>query len=294
MKGKKLSIFFSFSVFLHLLFFLLILIPHEVLKIKKDKKLNKTNSILKSRILSDDEYLKITQKKSIVTSKKTQKPAPQLQKKTTHQAAFTQRVKKETQSKIKKHTLPQRNSVKSSAKKQNSFGLTKKTSMSKETSKTFSGSGTLTTQFQSNDLLNEDIAISSETILNTDEFKHASFINRLKDQVSPYWEELVLSLENKENSPFVIPGRYLTRASFSISPSGDIEKIHLKRKSGIQDFDFIAEKSLKKIKNIMNVPDEKNHFEFTFLIHVHNSGLLNIQPIQPRRMSKARNLKKGT
>ncbi len=114
--------------------------------------------------------------------------------------------------------------------------------------KTFGGSGTI-------DGL-EGVKEGTETLLNTDRFRFASFFNRMRDQVAQHWDP------NGTMARVDADGRTYGRRTrttllhIRLNPKGAIEKITVTRESGVSELDKEAIRAFHKAAPFVNPPAE--------------------------------------
>lgn len=114
--------------------------------------------------------------------------------------------------------------------------------------KTFGGSGTL-------DGL-DDVEEGTQSLLNTDRFRFASFFNRMRDQVAQHWDPNgVMARVDADGRTYGRRTR-TTLLHIRLTPKGAIEKIMVRRESGIAELDKEAIRAFHQAAPFVNPPDE--------------------------------------
>ncbi len=118
----------------------------------------------------------------------------------------------------------------------------------------------------------EDVPKGEETLLNSREFKYATFFNRVKRGVSQYWSPRV-GEEYIRRDPYGniygVKDRR-TLLSVSLDASGDLVDVEVVHSSGVQFFDDVAIQSFRDASPFPNPPvglmenDGQIHFQFGF------------------------------
>ncbi|NCN40669.1 TonB C-terminal domain-containing protein [bacterium] len=102
------------------------------------------------------------------------------------------------------------------------------------------------------DPLNSHIAVSSKTLLNTDEYVYASFFNRVKREIGPRWEPKVQKF--LQTTLVLIDGVYSTRCVFWLDRDGSLRNVELLEPSGVKELDALAVEAIWDIKTFPNPP----------------------------------------
>lgn len=118
----------------------------------------------------------------------------------------------------------------------------------------------------------EDVPEGEETLLNSREFKYATFFNRVKRGVSQYWSPRV-GEEYMRRDPYGniygVKDRK-TLLEIALDPKGKLLDVDVVRSSGVKFFDDVAVQSFKDASPFPNPPrglvedDGKIHFQFGF------------------------------
>ena len=118
----------------------------------------------------------------------------------------------------------------------------------------------------------EDVPKGEATLLNSREFKYATFFNRVKRGVSQHWGPRV-GEEYRRRDPYGniygVEDRR-TLVSVALDPKGELVGVDVVRSSGVQFFDQVAVESFRKASPFPNPPrglvesDGKINFQFGF------------------------------
>lgn len=103
------------------------------------------------------------------------------------------------------------------------------------------------------DPLDPNISISTETLLNTDEYIYASFFNRIKREVGPRWEPRVQ--DYLRTTLVLIDGTYSTRCIFWLDKEGGVDRVELKESSGVKELDALAIEAIQDVSSFPNPPE---------------------------------------
>jgi len=128
------------------------------------------------------------------------------------------------------------------------------------------------------DSLPKDIAVGSETLLNTDEYVYASFYNRMKAEVAPRWEPLIQELVADPKRQ-VAAGFYQTQTVFTLDWEGNVMNVDIAEPSGYVPFDEAARASIRAALRFKNPPAallEKDGFyriKLGFNVNLANRGV---------------------
>jgi TonB family protein len=127
----------------------------------------------------------------------------------------------------------------------------------------------------SNDALRQ-VALGDATLLNTREFKYASYFNRLKRQVSEHWRPLQ-SFDQRDPTGNIYG--YVPRTTtvcVTLSPDGTVNSVDVKRSSGVTFLDDEAVAAFQRAKGFPNPPrglvDPDGHISFLFGFQVDMTG----------------------
>lgn len=104
----------------------------------------------------------------------------------------------------------------------------------------------------------KDVQADIQTLLNTREFKYATYYHRIRDQIRQYWEP---SIREKVKKIFA-QGRTLastqdriTRVMVILDKNGALVRVKILGQSGVQDFDDAATEAFKAAEPFPNPPD---------------------------------------
>jgi len=103
------------------------------------------------------------------------------------------------------------------------------------------------------DALDPAIAIGTQTLLNTDEYVHAGFYNRVKREISPRWQPVVEHF--LRHTQTLSEGSFFTRYAFFVDARGDVKDAELLVSSGSRSLDDIALIALKEAGRFPNPPE---------------------------------------
>lgn len=103
------------------------------------------------------------------------------------------------------------------------------------------------------DLLNDNISVSSGTLLNTDEYKYASFFNRIKEAVAPRWEPRIQVFLRK--TMVLGQGIFSTKCAFWLDAEGEVQRVDVIESSGSNELDLIARQSIAEVGTFLNPPE---------------------------------------
>lgn len=103
------------------------------------------------------------------------------------------------------------------------------------------------------DLLDDSIAVSSKTLLNTDEYRYASFFNRVKEAIAPRWEPRVQVFLSK--TLVLGEGMFSTKCAFWLDSEGVVQRVEVIESSGSDELDLIARQSIVEVGQFANPPD---------------------------------------
>ncbi len=104
--------------------------------------------------------------------------------------------------------------------------------------------------------LSGQVGIGSETMLNTDPFKYASFLNRIGEEVYDGWVRRVRDAATR----LQMTGRrlqntvYESKIQVTLLPNGDIESIQLLKSCGIPELDEAPKDAFWEVEPLRNPP----------------------------------------
>lgn len=139
------------------------------------------------------------------------------------------------------------------------------------------------------DILDDSIAYGPTTLLNTREYKYASFYNRLKQELGPRWETKIKNILRLKEDVKKLKGLYKTETVFTMDKNGKIIKVKVSKSSGYENFDEAAFYSLHEIPTMQNLPkdlqEENGNYELNlgFIVQLENGGF-NFQTIPDQRL----------
>ena len=131
----------------------------------------------------------------------------------------------------------------------------------------------------SGDVVKSDVAIGAETLLNTDEYRFASFFNRLKEGLLPRWQPRVRTIMRSQNRNKLPEGIYLTEVAVGTDKDGNITEVEITKTSGFAPFDEAASEAFWNLAKLHNLPREflnrQDRFRtaMSFSVQVSNQGL---------------------
>lgn len=116
-------------------------------------------------------------------------------------------------------------------------------------------SGSLIPQGVTELIEDEDIAARGELLLNTDEYKYASFYQRLSRELYPIWYERVENrVDRKEVRRF---DQLHTRILVFVNRQGEVQKLQTDKASGCRSCDLVASESLLNLGSMQNPPSDR-------------------------------------
>ena len=136
----------------------------------------------------------------------------------------------------------------------------------------------------------DDVAVGSETLLNTDEYIYASFFNRLKREVGPRWEPMISRIVDERASDHsydangqkrrpLAGGDYTTQILFRMDSNGEIQAVDVKTPSGYAPFDEAAKNAVWQLLRMKNLPkalrdsDGYYRIQLGFVVNLQNQGV---------------------
>jgi len=129
-------------------------------------------------------------------------------------------------------------------------------------------------------MLGPDVAVSADTILNTDEYVYSSFFNRMRDAIAGYWQPRVLEIIESRHNSKMGPGIYRTDLRIFISRDGQVLDVSMKNSSGVKELDTAATSSVFLAHQFQNPPaelfakDPRADIEFGFYVQITPHTLL--------------------
>lgn len=141
-------------------------------------------------------------------------------------------------------------------------------------------------------VLDSDVKISSQTILNTDEYVYSTFYNRMREAIAVYWEPKVRDvMENRFSH--LTPGIYKTEAKIYISRKGEILDVEIEHSSGVIKLDDIASTSVREARAFLNPPnqlfeqDPRAGLDFGFYVHIYPRKVLRFGYEPDQRLKRS-------
>lgn len=95
------------------------------------------------------------------------------------------------------------------------------------------------------DKIDDDIAESDETILNSRRWKYASFFNRIRDAVAERWRPEEVHAQRDPNGAKFGTVPRVTRLFIKLNPDGSVHKISVESSSGL---DFLDEEAIRAVR----------------------------------------------
>lgn len=101
-----------------------------------------------------------------------------------------------------------------------------------------------------------DIGLGAHTILSTHEYAHWAYIQRIRQQLSPYWRE---DIRKKVNSLWLsglklVRDEYITKVQVLLNKRGELVEVGVKSTSGFQVVDLAAISAFRKASPFPNPP----------------------------------------
>lgn len=141
-------------------------------------------------------------------------------------------------------------------------------------------------------VLDSDVKISTQTILNTNEYVYSTFYNRMRESIAVYWEPKVREvMENRFSN--LTPGIYKTETKIFISRSGEILDVEVEQSSGVNKLDDIATSSVREAHAFLNPPtqlfelDSRAGLDFGFYVHIYPQKMLRFGYEPDQRLRRA-------
>jgi TonB family protein len=127
----------------------------------------------------------------------------------------------------------------------------------------------------SNDALRQ-VPFGDATLLNTREFKYASYFNRLKREVSEHWRPLQTFDQRDPTGNIYGYVPRTTTVCVTLTPDGSVHSVDVKRSSGVSFLDDEAVAAFQRAKGFPNPPrglvDPGGHISFLFGFQVDMTG----------------------
>ncbi|MBI1860681.1 MAG: TonB C-terminal domain-containing protein [Deltaproteobacteria bacterium] len=147
------------------------------------------------------------------------------------------------------------------------------------------GESTLMQSGQTPNLLPNDIAPGLDTVLNTDHYRYASFINRIADTIYQPWVEQI----EHARSALAATGKnvesnlYVTRLRVTLNHIGEVIGVQMVNICGVKSFDDAPKQAFWQVAEFPNPPQdlfaqsETIHLEYEFHLEL-RSSLFEIFP----------------
>ena len=127
------------------------------------------------------------------------------------------------------------------------------------------------------------IAVDTKTLLNTDEYVHAGFFNRARDQIYARWVAL---LQKAINARKPRPDVYETMLKIRVDPkSGDVREVLTTRPSGLDLFDLAAATSVRQVIRFEHPPsalvDQEGlaSFDMSFTVNLEPGSVIQFRAV---------------
>jgi TonB family protein len=130
----------------------------------------------------------------------------------------------------------------------------------------------------SHDLVKSEVVQGAETLLNTDEYRFASFFRRVKQEIVPRWKPRVRQITRSQRRQLP-EGVYLTDVTISADRDGAVTMVEVTRSSGFAAFDKAAVDAFWGMARFRNLPSELINQDgryvtsFAFSVQVTKQGL---------------------
>lgn len=125
----------------------------------------------------------------------------------------------------------------------------------------------------------EDVERGDRTMLNTKEYKHAWFFNRVKAQVQQRWRAVDAHRRNDPHGRIYGVRDRLTVVQVVLKPDGYLEEIYIVKDSGVSFLDDAAIQAFQDAQPFANPPpdlqdkDGRIRFRFSFYLEISSRGL---------------------
>lgn len=105
-------------------------------------------------------------------------------------------------------------------------------------------------------LLPDDVPQGSETVLNTDRYLYASFLNRIADSIyQPWVDEIDLARETLESAGKHLEANlYVTKLSVVLNDRGDVVEVQVLKSCGVEAFDEAPKRAFWRAAVFPNPP----------------------------------------
>ncbi len=127
------------------------------------------------------------------------------------------------------------------------------------------------------DRVDANVAVGTRTLLNTDEYVHAGFFNRVRREVAPRWEPLVRRILERSKERMTA-GVYQTGLVTILDSEGNVLDVEIKKSSGFPAFDEAARSAIRLSLRFPRPPREMQdedklvRFELSFLVNLDPGG----------------------
>jgi hypothetical protein len=135
------------------------------------------------------------------------------------------------------------------------------------------------------DDLGKTVQLGVKTLLNTDEYKFYSYVNRIKESVYPLWKR---NLDYYGRQVSAGEGHYLVRGTLVMTNEGQFKRIEDWKPCGIGGFDRSVSEAFESLPRIPNPPsdmiddDELVRLKFSFRVE-HETTKLLVEALEERR-----------
>lgn len=129
------------------------------------------------------------------------------------------------------------------------------------------------------DVLSSEVVVGAQTLLNTDEYKYASFFNRMKSDIEPRWRPRINQITRADWQK-IPEGSYLTEVSIGTDARGKVTWVEIKRSCGFASFDQAAVDSIWELSFLNNLPkdlldrEQRYRTSFSFVVQITKKGLM--------------------
>lgn len=243
--------------------------------------------MLEVRPVSSDELKRIMSRARVVeTEWVEEKDLVPVANQKAYSGEKTQRVKEETRSKDSgsvrgSDDISAAPTVKSLTLREDSFGRKlKKSEKSKFKKGTY-------------DVLDPSIRVSDKTILNTDAYIYATFVNRMKESITAAWTPRWRKVADKKKKE-MSTGVYITVTRIFIERDGTVTKVGIDRSSGHPDLDKAASDAILEVRAFPNPPPDifgpkmNGNFDFTFVVSLIPGKVFRFNFIPDEKLDRVR------
>lgn len=143
------------------------------------------------------------------------------------------------------------------------------------------------------DVLDPSIKVSDKTLLNTDAYIYATFVNRMKESITAAWTPRWRKVADKRKKE-MSTGVYVTVTRIYIEKDGTVTKVDIDRSSGYPDLDKAASDSILEVRAFPNPPPDifgpemKGNFDFTFVVSLIPGSIFRFNFIPDEKLDRAR------